>query len=191
MVTDMAATATVTAMVAAIVTTMITAAIPAVVAESKGNHRPAITIIRIAVIWVTVRIIVRGPVIITVVRVSARRIGNDIGRRRGGLGVCTWSRSIGWLWCRGRGVGNCLLVGCRGGGRCLLSRDLRIRLCGDSIPLIQHHSNHAVGHPLVFQIHDGVRGQIIHGAAILDIINDNGLADLGPDKFEHFIHSVR
>ena len=124
------------------------------VTESKAEER---VVVRVAIVPAII-----GPVVIggvTVIGVCRRWIGDDIGRR--GRNV-SWRRSNGsrrWGRRSGGVSGSRLSHGCR-----------RLDVGLDQFfALIQHVVYDALGNPLLLQIHNIRRSEIIDRAGVLDV----------------------
>src|ERR1017187_4689637 len=150
---------------------MIAAAMVTAPAERKRHRRPAIisAIVRIAVIWIAA--VIPGVIPIRL------RVRNDIGGRgRHGL-----------LNVSDRGSGGITLVA--GGGR-TGRRSGGFGGAGQAAALVQHGVQNVVGQTLLLEVNNLVRLQGLDRAGILDVIDDDTVADLGLRELQNLRHAV-
>jgi hypothetical protein len=147
------------------------------VTESKAEEW--VVGVRVAIIPAII-----GPVVIggvTEIGVCRRWIGGDIGRR--GRNV-SWSRSnVSGRWCRrSRGVSGLRLSdGWRRLGAGL----------DQFFSMIQHLVHNALGNPLLLEIDNIGRSEVIDGAGVLDVTGDGVVADLCLAEFENVGNTIR
>src|ERR1035437_2043728 len=137
-------------------------------------------------------VIVRIPAIVVrvvtvVVWVGRGRVGNRIDG--GGRSVSGVRLNVSRRWLDiSRGI---LCWRLRGRSRIGVRIDWRLRRSRHVLALVEHGADHVVRHPLVPQIDDVLRSEIVDRARVADEVQGDVFTDLGPAELEDVVNAIR